>query len=366
MLRVRDVISKAIPTSKQSDMQASVAAFNKRKAKAAAAAADAPIDFDKYVDVLGKAEVDAIRKEYESFEYTNFEAQKKEEIAEVQAALNKTVAAIEKQSAELSDAAAAASVELKELERTRTTLETSMDDIKRRFPEMDAELTARLEAEDWDTESKPIDITAMRMEAIEKNWDADTLGPLDEATQKTFLEEIEAVEKANQDAPPQKELSPELQERLDNWHKLVGIEHDAEGFAQFQAENAVTDADRELNDEGDLWREIDMAVEKHQFKRVKGLIKLAKEKKANGDIIVNEAWRAREIKKAELLRDQVKASNPVTDAEIEGKSAEELEAMADAAAAADDYSRAKNLIYASRVKSGDVDPNEKDIRKFSV
>ena len=48
-------------------------------------------------------------------------------------------------------AAAAASEELQQLERTRTTLETTVDDVMRRHPELVADLDERLANEDWDT-----------------------------------------------------------------------------------------------------------------------------------------------------------------------------------------------------------------------
>lgn len=360
-----DALARVMPASKQAEFNATVAAFNKRKEKAASAQESAPIDFDSYKEILGAKEVDAIRKEYEAFSYTDFEAEKNAELAELQSALAETVAAIDEQSANLSAAAAQASEELAELERTRTTLETSIDDVMRRNPEVVAELEQRLANEDWDTESKPIDVNALRLEAIEKNWDSSTLGALDEDTQKAFIEEIEALEASNASNDIQEEMPEHLQKYINEWHDLLGRTPDLASARAFAAANQVTDADRAVTNERELWTAIDAATELGQFERAHGLIEHAKALRASGDIVEDPAWRESEVAKLTTARSHQDYNTPVSEEEIAGLSAAELESLADEAADNSDFYRASHLIYAARVASGDVNPNESNLETLS-
>jgi len=389
-----------MPASKQGDFSATIAAFKKRQEKAASASLDADIDFEAYKKILGAKEVNAIKKEYEAFSYTDFESDKKAELAALQEALDQTVAAIYEQSANLTAAAAEASVELAELERTRTTLETTLSDVIRRNPELHAELEARIANEDWDTDSKPIDVNALRLEAIEKNWDASTLGTLDENAQKEFLDEIESLEQQSASSADA-EVPEHIVNYISEWHSLLGRTEDFAGLRQFAAANTVTDADREITNERELWSAIDMATELCMFDRAKGLIEHAEALKASGDLVVDEAWRDAETKRMTTARHHQDYNSPVAPEDLvrlarctvgvnlrperrvslfthacvsrrfhcvfsqEGKSAEELADLATEAAGRSDFYRASHYMYASRVKSGDINPDDKDLRSFS-
>eukprot|EP00591_Stephanopyxis_turris_P000013 CAMPEP_0195516822 /NCGR_PEP_ID=MMETSP0794_2-20130614/8844_1 /TAXON_ID=515487 /ORGANISM="Stephanopyxis turris, Strain CCMP 815" /LENGTH=386 /DNA_ID=CAMNT_0040645519 /DNA_START=63 /DNA_END=1223 /DNA_ORIENTATION=+ len=359
-----ETLAKVMPASKQGDFSATIAAFKKRQEKAASASLDADIDFEAYKKILGAKEVNAIKKEYEAFSYTDFESDKKAELAALQEALDQTVAAIYEQSANLTAAAAEASVELAELERTRTTLETTLSDVIRRNPELHAELEARIANEDWDTDSKPIDVNALRLEAIEKNWDASTLGTLDENAQKEFLDEIESLEQQSASSADA-EVPEHIVNYISEWHSLLGRTEDFAGLRQFAAANTVTDADREITNERELWSAIDMATELCMFDRAKGLIEHAEALKASGDLVVDEAWRDAETKRMTTARHHQDYNSPVAPEDLEGKSAEELADLATEAAGRSDFYRASHYMYASRVKSGDINPDDKDLRSFS-
>lgn len=355
-----------MPASKQGDFSATVVAFNKRKEKAASAALDNKIDFDAYKEVLGAEEVEAIRKEFESFQYSDFETEKKQELQQLQSDLASTIAAIEEQSASLTAAAAAASEELKELRRTRTTLETSLNDVIRRHPDLHAELQERIANEDWDTDTKPIDVNALRLETIEKNWDASTLGTLDENAQKEFLDEIASLEaQSTSGSSADEPLAEAVSTYISEWHGMLGRTEDVDAMRSFAAANTVTDEDLAITNERELWTAIDTATELCMFERAKGLIEHAEALKASGEIEVDEAWRASETKKMTTARHHQDYNTPVSAEDIEGKSAEELAELAQAAAARSDYYSASHYMYASRVASGEVDGKATDLNTFS-
>ena len=310
----RDVISRVIPASKQGEFNATVAAFNKRKDKAASVQENASIDFDSYVEVLGADEVNRIKAEYEAHEYTDFEVEKAAELKELQSTLATTVAAIEEQSANLGAAAAAASEELHELERTRTTLETSIEDTMRQHPDIVANLSERLANEDWDTEAKPIDINALRLETIEKNWDSSTLGTLDEDTQKAFLEEINALEAGASSASD--DVPESLQQYISDWHELLGRQQDSASLEAFAAANRVTDADLQLTNEREIWQAIDAATELCMFERARGLVEHAKSVAEAGNLVIDEEWRQTETKKLTTARHHQDYNSPVPAEEL--------------------------------------------------
>jgi hypothetical protein len=359
-----DTLTRVMPASKQPEFQATIAAFNKRKDKAAGVEAAGPIDFDSYKEVLGAAEVDSIRAEYEKFQYSDFEAEKQTELAELQAALDKTVAAIEEQSASLSAAAKEAAGKLVRLQTARTNVNTGEEFVHRVHPEITAEAELEVENEDWDTESKPVDINALRLETLEENWDSATLGPLDEDTQKAFLEELENLE-ATAATQEDSKVVDYAADQIDQWHEAAGRTPDPASAAAFAKANQVTDADRAITNERELWTEIDTALELGQFERANGLAEHATALRASGDLVEDADWRRAEIAKATAARSHQDYNNPVSAEEIASLSAEELESLADEAAERLDYYRASHLIYAARVASGDVDPAEKSFDDLS-
>ena len=314
----RETLAKVMPASKQTDIQQALAAFNKRKAKALSATEDANIDFDSYKEILGAEEVDAIRKEYENYQYSDFEAEKAAELSKMQADLATTIAAIEEQTASLGATAESAAAELEELKRTRTTLETSIHDVIENHPDLYAELQERLANEDWDTETKPLDVEAMRLASIEKTWDTAALGPLDEATQKNVMDEFAALE-AQAAAPSSDSASmPEyLSTYIAEWHEILGREVDTDAMEAFAAANTVTDADRAaLTNERDIWREIDRATELAMFDRADGLVAHAEALRDSGDLVVDEAWRAKELKRLTVAQRHQTFMTPLDEAEL--------------------------------------------------
>jgi hypothetical protein len=305
-----------MPTSRKTDFNQTVAAFQKRKEKANAAVSDANIDFDKYKAILGDAEVEAIRKEFENHKYTDFETEKNSELAKVKSALQTTIAAIEAQSASLTAAAAAASTELTQLERTRTTLRTTADEVHRRHPEIIADLQARLADEDWDTEEKPLDVNALRLETLTENWDEKALGALDEKTQKEFIDEMTALDEEASAVAADDELPDVLKELIADSAKNLGLPADFAALKAAAAANTVTAADRAITSESTLYRQIDEAVEAGQIARAEGLIAIAKELRHTGRLAIDEEFRELEKKKLHLALAHLKVDTPVTAEEI--------------------------------------------------
>lgn len=357
-----ETLAKAMPASKQAEFNASAAAFRKRKEKASATTENASIDFASYENVLGADEVNRIRKEYESHQYTNFEADKETELKKVQEQLNTVVGAIEEQAANMSNAASKASDELDALQRTRTTLQTTTADVMRQYPELALALEERLDNEDWDTENKPVDITSLRLKAIEDNWDASELGKLDENSQKEFLDEINALEPP---AATDAETPEHLQTYIDEWHTLLGRTRDPAAEQAFIEADKVTEGDLAMTNEREIWKSIDMAAEQCHFERANGLVEHAKKLRESGELVVDEDWRQVEIRKITNSRRHQDYNTLPTPQELEGKCAEELEALADAAAEAADYYKATHYMYAARVASGEVDTSATDLETLS-
>jgi hypothetical protein len=312
----RETIAKVMPASRKADFNQTVAAFQKRKEKASAAIADAKIDFDKYKAILGDAEVEAIRQEFESYKYTDFEAEKQTELGKVKSALTSTIAAIEAQSASLTTAAATASTELTQLQRTRTTLNTTVDEVAKRHPEIIAELQARIADEDWDTEEKPLDVNALRLQAIEENWDEKALGPLDENMQKDFIDEMTALDAEAAAVADDDELPDVFKELITDSANILGAPLDFASLKAAAASNTVTAADRAITSESTLFREIDMAVEAGKFARAEGLVAIAQELRHTGRLAIDEEFRQLETKKLLLAQAHLTVLVPITAEEI--------------------------------------------------
>lgn len=361
-----DTIAKVIPAAKQTEMSATVAAFNKRKAQAAAVSLNNSIDFDKYTEVLGADEVAKIRKEFESFSYTDFESAKDEELASVRSSLAKTVSAINDQTAEAKALNQEAKDDLaQEVTFGHVSRDLTVSDTAILLgPEIAEEFANNLENDMWDDQPDPPDINSQRLVELQENWDASVLGPLDENTQKLALEEMATLSAA----PSGLDANDRAQV------EAIAAELGVEGFdiddalKNLSGADSVTEEELEIRNEREIWRLIDEANEKTHFGRAQKLLENAQRLKAEGLIEEDATWRAQVVKKAErhaLLAENAGATHLISRAELGGLSPEEITAKANAAAELGNYVMAAQYLYEAKVLNGDINPDDFSGRSVS-
>jgi hypothetical protein len=232
------------------------------------------------------------------------------------------VAAIETDASSMLAAAGKASEEVSHLQVNRTSMETTINDVHHAHPDHFAEGDELLANDNFDTAFKPLDVSALRLKAIEENWDEAALGNLDDNTRKQFLEEIAALDAASAQTTDAAgyELSEYLSKYISEWHAILGRPEDAAAIkasvkASVEA-NRVTAADLAIKNERQLWAAIDLAGELGMHNRVNGLLAHAKALRDSGEIEVDLKWREEQLKKLTAARRHRDYNSPPDAAEL--------------------------------------------------
>lgn len=303
-------LGKMIPNSKRDEFNSHVGEMRKRLTKAQNVQELGGVDWDSYREALGDETVNSLKKEYDNYQYTDFNSKMNAEVEAMKAEMQAITSGLGEQANEISDLTAKASEELAELRRTRTTLDTVLDDVLRRHPEINEELEARIAEDDWDTEVAPVDVDGKRVQLIQERWNAEAMGKLDDNSTKEFVSEVESLAA---DATENSESSaydqiPDLwKNELKEWHQILG---------------------KELNPE--------------ELAASSPLFNLEEER--------------------EGVDDSLKADSSV---DVSGKSVDELKELAEAAADNGDYFEATQYLRAAKIQDGSLDASSDDISSFS-
>lgn len=297
-----------VPSSKKTEFSAKVAELRKRQEAAMVPDSMEPIDWASFAERLGdKGPVDTLKAEFEKHQYTDFEANKATELAELSGTKAATLSDLTAKQSEMSEFAADASAQLSELRAHGTSTDTELDAVLARYPEIAAECEADIDSHMWDSDNvAPVDVHAKRVALIKERWNAGAMGSLDEATMKEFLDEVEAGSGAGASAGEL--MSAEQRAGLKALCEEVGspVPSDAQ-MAEWWVESGGDGADM--------------------------------------DSRVYPAGEAGEI--CEI--------GEFDAASIEGKSAAELLAMAEAAHASENYYAACALGIAAKTQTGELD-----------
>ena len=163
----------AVPHSKKDELRTMVADIAKRKDSAQALQAPSEIDWKSYEDMIGADEVAKIKKEFESFKYTDFEQNVSKEKAEMEAKFADVKAQLQAQQDELAQFSQDAEAQLEETSLNYTTEDTTLEEVLQRYPDLDAKYDRQIENHDWDTDDvESVDINAKRVAIMEERYDA--------------------------------------------------------------------------------------------------------------------------------------------------------------------------------------------------
>lgn len=357
-------LESMVPDSKKAEFSGKVAELRKRQEAATVSGAVDPIDWDGYKATLDAAAVDAVKAEYDGFQYTDFEANKDSELAELEATKSATVGELAAKQAEMEQFSADAAAQLSELRRNKTTMESGLDEVLSRYPEISAQIEKDISEHYWDSDNVlPVDVQAKRVALIKERWDARAFGALDEATMKEFLDEVEASSGATVESD-RGTLDAAHHKALNEWCELVKhpIPNDTtiDEWAA-KSEGALSASDEALTNEADLWGKIMSCEAKGESARAMNLLERMKKLQADGLLEENEAWRREEVKAmAAQAPPPLGAFDPE---ELDGKSHDDMVAMAKDAEDKQDWYRATQIMLAAHRSSGVID-NSTDINTF--
>jgi len=216
-------LESMVPDSKRGEFSAKVAELRKRQEAAIVPGSVEPIDWAAFKERLGDgAAVDKVKAQFDAHQYSNFDANKADELAGLESTKEQALAELGAKQAEMAQFSADAAAQLAELRRNVTTADTTLDDVLARYPEINAQMEADIDDHYWDCDNvAPVDIQAQRMALIKERWNTKAFGALDEGTMKEFLDEVEASSGASS-ANDRGLMSPEHRNALNEWCEHLG------------------------------------------------------------------------------------------------------------------------------------------------
>lgn len=185
-----------IPDARKGEFNSRVSDVRKRMAAAKSVSAVVePIDWESYKETLDAGVVDALKKEYDSYKYSDNSATAAEEKELVQAQAEVMLADLTSHADAMAAQRLDAVSDMEDVLLNATDDMTSTDDVLARHPEYHRQIEEAIEEGEWDAgEFSVPDESTRRLELLSEHWDVSKMGKLDEATRKAFLEEMDAVD----------------------------------------------------------------------------------------------------------------------------------------------------------------------------
>jgi len=354
---------KLVPKSNQQEMASQQMLIAKRQAKADAVKPVADIDWDAYTKILGADAVAPLKAEFESSPIPNADA----EVEAAVAAASAKMAGLKETVAEIVDGANAlaanASAKLEVLERSRTDLDTTTEDVLRRHPAVYTKIMTNLENEDFDIDFPALDLPAMRLATIKENWDSSKYGPLNEASLAEVTTEMDALKEGGNDVSFNRakyaDFSDVAKDNLQKLHEVAGVELNAELIAEYDAladPSVLTPAEKATTEDAALVEMMayhsEMVHDDAYLLKAQALLKHYQALERRGELVKNPVA----MEKVSQKHFTHKMPEAMDLAEFEGKTAEELEALSDQAEARGDQYQAIMYLYESAVQRGKIDP----------
>lgn len=363
-------LANYVPKSKQKEILSGSFDISKRMAKADGTSALAEIDWAHYESVLGSDVVGPMKADYEATPTANLDAEIESSIGKRREQIDHLKSEVDRIDEESKPVKEIAAKQLKVLEANRTTEHTTLEEVSRRYPDIHQEVMKNIEDENYDTRFPAIDQSALRLATIKEKWDSSKFGKMTEESLNSLVAEMEDLA-----APPKPkawgdvsytDFSDQDKDDMVAYSEKIGVELTDELIAEFDAMPdpfSLTADELAETDEGKLFQAMHNEVEKDGgIDRAILLHDRINYLRDTGDLVPNPD--VVEQTEASLgLGDNTIAR--MTDDEFEGKTVDELTALATEAADVEDYYRATMYSYEAKVLNGDIDPTVRGIGSFS-
>ena len=163
----------SVPQSKKDELRSLIADITKRKDAAQSLTEPSAIDWKSFEDQIGADEVAKIKKEFESYKYTDFNADVAKEKSELESKFEDIKAQLASQQEELSQFSQDAEAQLEETSLNYTSEDTTLDEVLARYPDLDAKYDQQISNHQWDTDDvESVDVNAKRQAIIEERFDS--------------------------------------------------------------------------------------------------------------------------------------------------------------------------------------------------
>lgn len=330
----------------------------KRVSKAENVSPAADIDWDEYENILGSDVVGPIKADYDAAPVANLDAEIESSVAASKKSMDDLKAHVDAIDERTKPVKAAAAKELEILERSRTNENTTLEEVMRRYPHLYKQVMQNLEDENYDNRFPAIDEAAIRLSTIKSQWDSSTHGKLTEDKLNEVVAEMESF------VPPKPaqygdytyaDFTDEEKATVARAHEALGVELTDELIAEYEAQPdpfSLTEAELAETDEGALRQLMHDEVTKDGLIDRAILVHDRIEKLRNtGDLVPNPDV-------VERIENSIGDNriHRLSEADFEGKSADDLNQLAQAAAAEKDFYRASMFLYEAKVLEGEIDP----------
>lgn len=362
-----EALAEFVPKSKRNEMLSGSFDISKRQSKAEAASPLPDIDWAQYESVLGKDVVGPMKAEYEATPATELDAEIASSVDQSKKRMNQLKAEVNRINEENKPIKAMAAKQLKVLGRSRTTENTTLEEVARRYPEIHKEVMQKLADEDYNTDFPAIDQSAIRLASIKKHWDSSKRGKL---TEEKLNETVALMEDLSPPKPKEwadrsyADFSDESKTQLAAMAEKLDIELTDELIAEFDSASdpfSLTTEELAETDEGKLTLAMESEVKKGEFAdRAILLFDRINHLRDTGVLVPNPDV----VERIEASKGDNRIIR-MTEDELEGRSAEELHALAESAAADEDYYRGLMYSYESKVLSGEIDPKVRGFITYS-
>jgi len=357
----------SVPVSKKAELRSLIADMAKRKDAALSTEAPAPIDWKAFEEQIGADEVAKIKADYEKQTYSDFTTSAKKEAEEVDAALSSTLSEISASQELMSQYSADAEAQREKVIASYTSEDTTLEEVLQKHPELNAKYDRQIENHEWDTDDIDADdIAAKRIALMEERWDASIMGgKLDENMQKEVIAEME--HKSSNAASSSFELDDNVRAHIAEMAEFAGeaVPDDATLHKWLElGKGELSESERAETSESKLFEMMEHYTTLGLKEKAENVKKLYESLEESGELVVDEDWRAGEVAAA-AGQPPVESLGDFTPDELEGKSADEIEAMADEAAARNEFWRASQILLHHHRSTGEVDASSTDPNTFS-
>merc|ERR1719181_869259 len=189
-------LANFVPKSKRGEMLSKGFDISKRASKAEGVTPAAEIKWEEYEAALGADVVGPMKAEYDATPVANLDAEIESSVQASKAKMDALKAHVDEIDARSQPMKEAAAKELEVLQRSRTTENTTLEEVMRRYPHVYKTVMDRIEDENYDTRFPAIDQDAIRLSTIKTQWDSDKYGKLTEDKLSEVMTEMDSF------APP--------------------------------------------------------------------------------------------------------------------------------------------------------------------
>lgn len=361
-------LANFVPKSKRGEMLSKGFEVGKRVSKAENVSPVDEINWDEYEAVLGKDVVGPMKAEYDATPVSNLDAEIESSVKASKAKMDALKAHVDEIDERNKPVKEAAAKQLEILERSRTTENTTLEEVMRRYPHVYKTVMKQIDDENYNTQYPAIDESAIRLATIKAKWDSAKDGKLTEDKLNEVVSDMDSytIPKAQQYGDyTYADFTDEEKASVARAHEALGVELTDELIAEYESTPdpfSLTEAELAETDEGVLRQTMhNVVVGDGPIDRAILLHDRIEKLRETGQLVPNPDV-------VERIEQSLGDNSIVrmTEDEFEGKSAEELTKLSQEAAASGDYYRASMFLYEAKVLEGEIDPSVRGGESYSA